>query len=114
MLIAVLREARSGESRVAATPATVAQLRTLGYDVVVEPGAGAAASFTDEAYMQAGATLGGISSADVVLGVNAPTSTQLDRCREGATVIGILGPALNPELVEDLSGRPITALAMDA
>jgi H+-translocating NAD(P) transhydrogenase subunit alpha len=92
----------------------VAQLLKLGYDVVVEPGSGAAASFTDEAYEEAGATIASTTEADIVLGVNAPTSAQLDGLRSGATVIAILSPALDPELVEDLGGRPLTALAMDA
>ena len=62
MIIGVLKEALPGETRVAATPATVAQLRGLGYDVVVEPGAGAASSFPDEAYVEAGATIGDASA----------------------------------------------------
>ena len=49
-----------------------------------------------------------------MFGVNAPSSEQLDGLREGATVVSILSPGLNPGLVEDLAGRPITALAMDA
>ncbi|MDT4973166.1 MAG: H+-translocating transhydrogenase subunit alpha, partial [Pseudonocardiales bacterium] len=63
LLIGVPRESSPGETRVAATPATVAQLRGLGYDVVVESGAGVKASFTDEAYAAAEATVG--SDADV-------------------------------------------------
>ena len=60
MIIGVLREARPGETRVAATPATVAQLLKLEYDVVVEPGAGAASGFSDEAFAEAGASIGSI------------------------------------------------------
>ncbi len=114
MIIGVVKEALPGEARVSATPATVTQLLALGYGVVVDPGAGAAASFPDAAYVEAGATIGSVSEADVVFGVNAPSSEQLDGLREGATVVGILSPALNPALVEDLAGRPLTALAMDA
>ena len=114
MLIGVLNEARPGEKRVAATPATVSQLLKLGYDVEVEPGAGAGSSFSDDAYSAAGATLGDLRAADVVLGVNAPTSTQLDGLRPGATVIAILSPALDAALVDELAERPLTALAMDA
>jgi NAD(P) transhydrogenase subunit alpha len=114
MLIGVLNEARPGESRVSATPATVAQLLKLGYDVVVESGAGAASSFTDESYVEAGARIGKALEADIVFGVNAPSSEQLDGLREGATLVSILAPAFNAELVEDLGRRPITALAMDA
>ena len=114
MIIGVLREASPGEARVSATPATVTQLRTLGYDVVVEPGAGVLSSFPDEAYAEAGATIGDPLRADIVFGVNAPSRAQLEGLKPGATVVAILSPALDPELVEDLGRRPITALAMDA
>lgn len=114
MRVGVVREAATGETRVAATPATVRELRKLGYDVVVEPGAGERASFADEAYAEAGAELGDALATDVVLGVNAMTPVQLDRLHEGATVVGILAPRLHPELVEDLARRPITALSLDA
>ncbi|NJC73442.1 Re/Si-specific NAD(P)(+) transhydrogenase subunit alpha [Planosporangium thailandense] len=114
MIIGVLRESHSGESRVAATPATVAALAKLGYDVVVESGAGLASSFSDEAYAEAGATIGDALKADIVFAINPPSAEQLDRLPKGATLIGMLNPRLNPDLVEDLSRRPITALAMDA
>jgi NAD(P) transhydrogenase alpha subunit len=102
---------------VAATPATVEQLVRLGYAVVVETGAGAASSFPDEAYVEAGATVGTADEAwgaDVVLRVNAPAPEELPRLRDGATLISLLSPALNPDLVDALAQRPITALAMDA
>ncbi|WUD72251.1 Re/Si-specific NAD(P)(+) transhydrogenase subunit alpha [Streptomyces sp. NBC_00510] len=114
MLIGIVSEARRGETRVAATPATVVQLVKLGYDVLVEPGAGALSSFPDEAYAEAGARLGDPLAADVVLGVNALSPEQLDGLKPGATVVGIMSPAFDPALVEDLARRPITALAMDA
>ncbi|UKD58769.1 Re/Si-specific NAD(P)(+) transhydrogenase subunit alpha [Amycolatopsis sp. FU40] len=114
MLIGVLKEAQPGETRVAATPETVGKLRGLGYEVAVEPGAGLASGFFDEAYADAGAAVGPVAEADVVFGVNAPSSEQLDAVKPGATVVSLLAPALKPELVEDLAKRPITALAMDA
>ncbi len=114
MLIGVLKERDPGETRVAATPATVVQLCGLGYDVVVEAGAGAASSFPDEAYVEAGARIGDPLTADVVFGVNVPAREQLDGLGTGATLISMLSPNLNPDLVEDLARRPITALAMDA
>ena len=114
MLIGVLKESRPGETRVAATPVTVVQLQKLGYEVVVDAGAGEASTFTDEAFAQAGATTGDATQADVVLGVNAPSVDQLDRLRPGATLVSLLNPALDAELVADLARRPITALAMDA
>ncbi|MGH3506680.1 MAG: Re/Si-specific NAD(P)(+) transhydrogenase subunit alpha [Nocardioidaceae bacterium] len=114
MIIGVLKEARNGERRVSGTPETVRQLIKIGYDVVVDAGAGAAASFPDDAYVEAGATIGDAVTAHVVLGVNAPSSAQLDRLRAGATVIAMLSPRLDADLVADLAKRPITALAMDA
>ncbi|MHA3702174.1 Re/Si-specific NAD(P)(+) transhydrogenase subunit alpha [Jatrophihabitans sp. YIM 134969] len=114
MLIGVVSEVAAGETRVAATPTTVGRLLKLGYEVVVEPGAGVASSFTDEAYVEAGATLGDPFAADVVFKVNAPSSDQIARLRDGAIVVGLLAPALNPDLVDALAARPVTALAMDA
>jgi NAD(P) transhydrogenase subunit alpha len=114
MIVGALKEATPGETRVAATPATVKQLVGLGYDVMVDAGAGASSSFPDAAYVEAGATIGDAATADVVLGVNAPSSAQLDRMKQGATLVSLLSPALNPDLVDDLARRPITAMAMDA
>jgi H+-translocating NAD(P) transhydrogenase subunit alpha len=114
MRIGVLREAQLGETRVAATPNTVAQLVKLGYEVVVEPGAGQLSSFSDDAYETAGATIGDPFTGDIVFGVNAPSSEQLDELKPHATLISWLSPMLNEALVEDLAKRPITALALDA
>ncbi|WP_342799960.1 Re/Si-specific NAD(P)(+) transhydrogenase subunit alpha [Nocardia sp. No.11] len=114
MIVGVLREARPRETRVAATPATVTRLVRLGYDVVVETGAGSLASFSDDAYVAAGATIGNARAADVVLGVNAPATYQLDDMNPGATVISSLGLMNDPDLLADLGKRPITAMAMDA
>jgi len=114
VIIGVIKESGPGETRVAATPATVEQLRKLGYNVVIESGAGLASSFPDEAYVDAGATVGDALAAEIVFGVNAPSLEQLDKLRPGTTLVSLLNPALDPALVEDLSRRPITALAMDA
>jgi NAD(P) transhydrogenase subunit alpha len=102
---------------VAATPATVTKLVELGYEIVIETGAGAASSFPDEAYVAAGARVGTADDAwqaDVVLHVNAPSPDEIGRLRDGATLISLISPALDPDLVEALARRPITALAMDA
>jgi NAD(P) transhydrogenase subunit alpha len=115
--IGVPLESVTGETRVAATPVTVAQLGKLGYQVLVESGAGAESSFADEAYAAAGAEVGSADQAwqaDVVLKVNAPSEDELDRLREGATLVSLVSPAFNPDLVEALARRPITVLAMDA
>jgi NAD(P) transhydrogenase subunit alpha len=114
MIIAIPRESLPGETRVAATPQTVGQIIKLGYSVVVEPGAGAASSFSDAAYVEAGAQIGDPWQADVVLKVNAPTDAEIAALRDGATLVSLISPALNPELLEKLSARAITVLAMDA
>jgi NAD(P) transhydrogenase subunit alpha len=106
-----------GETRVAATPATVRQLIGLGYDVVVEAGAGALSAFTDAAYAEAGADLGTAEKAwgaDVVLRVNGPSPDDVRRPVDGAYLVSTLAPAQNPELVDALAARDITVLAMDA
>jgi len=114
MIIGIPRESHAGETRVAATPQTVGQLIKLGYSVVVESGAGDASSFTDTAYVEAGAEIGGPWAADVVLKVNAPSDVEIAALKDKATLVSLISPALNPELVEKLSTRPITVMAMDA
>src|SRR3712207_1723833 len=117
VLIGVPRETRPGETRVAATPTTVRQLTALGHDVVVETGAGTAASFPDEGYREAGARVGTAADAwgaDVVLHVAKPAPEQVGRLRDGAVLVSTLAPALDRDLLSDLAARPVTALAMDA
>ena len=117
MLIGIPKETHAGESRVAATPQTVGQLVKLGYEVVVEGGAGALASLSDEAFVEAGARMGEVEDvwgADIVLKVNPPNDTELAMLRDGATLIGLLNPRLDPEMVDKLAARKITALSMDA
>ena len=117
MIIGIPRESLPGETRIAATPQTVGQLIKLGYEVVVESGAGAASSFSDEAYTEAGADVTSaeqVWAADVVLKVNAPDDEEIAALQDGATLISLISPALKPELLDQLATRPITALAMDA
>ncbi|MBX9639698.1 MAG: Re/Si-specific NAD(P)(+) transhydrogenase subunit alpha, partial [Mycobacteriaceae bacterium] len=117
MIIGIPRESLTGETRVAATPQTVGQLIKLGYSVVVESDAGAAASFLDSAYVEAGADVGSAEAAwaaDIVLKVNAPNDDEITALRDGATLVSLISPGLHPELVEKLAARKITVLAMDA
>ncbi|MGB3732885.1 Re/Si-specific NAD(P)(+) transhydrogenase subunit alpha [Microbacterium sp.] len=105
------------EARVAATPVTVQSLQKLGYEVVVEQGAGARSSYPDGDYEKAGARI--VPAADawaasVVLKVNPPTDAEIARLSDGATLVALLSPALRPDLVEALAQRGITALALDA
>ncbi|GAA1151014.1 Re/Si-specific NAD(P)(+) transhydrogenase subunit alpha [Nocardioides aquiterrae] len=117
MRIGVPQESRVGETLVAATAQSAARLAKLGYEVVVESGAGAAASQPDEAYVDAGVAVGSadeVWSSDIVVKVNAPTADELARLRRGATVVSLMAPARSPELVERLAAAGVTALAMDA
>lgn len=117
MRIGIPRESRPGETLVAATAKTASQLAALGYDVVVEQGAGAAADQPDAAFLDAGIDIGtseDVWSSDVVVKVNAPSDDEIARLRPGATVISLMAPARSPELVERLSAAGVTALAMDA
>ena len=124
MKIGIPKEIHVGERRVAATPETVAQLTKLGYQVVVERGAGANAAFTDDAYRQAGAEIEPNaralwSAADMVLKVRAPEPDvrnsihEADLLRPGATLVAFIWPAQNPDLLNRLRARKATVLAMD-
>ncbi|GGJ04729.1 NAD(P) transhydrogenase subunit alpha [Shewanella hanedai] len=122
MQIGIPREILNQESRVAATPATVIQLKKLGFSVVVQRGAGEAAKFKDEAYQEAGAEIVSLEEAfqaDLILKVNAPTINadtgvdETDLMKAGATVASFVWPAQNPELLEKFKAKGINLLAMD-
>ena len=117
MLIGVPRELLDNESRVAATPKTVQQILKLGFDVIVEHGAGFKASFEDQAFAAAGAKVGDAAQvwqADIIFKVNAPTDDEIALIKEGATLVSFIWPAQNPQLMEKLSAKKINVLAMDA
>lgn len=117
MLIGVPRETKHGERRVAATPATVTQLLKLGYEVLVESGAGDPSSFTDEAYREAGAQIGSDAQAwgaPIVFHVNAPDPSQIGLLQPGSYLVSMMAPAQSPELLQALADRGVTALAMEA
>lgn len=117
MRIGIPRESRPGETLVAATAATAGQLLKLGYDVVVESGAGVASDQPDAAYGAGGVMIGSaedVWSSDVVVKVNAPNAEEIGRLRSGAVLVSIMAPARSPELVETLAAAGVTALAMDA
>lgn len=120
MQIGIPKESIPNEARVAATPATVKELIKLGYDVVVEPSAGAAADFPDEAYEQAGAKLtdrNAIFHSDLILKVAAPSygsdDSELAITASGSTIASFIWPAQHPDLLEQAKERGINLLAMD-
>ena len=120
MKIGVPKEIHEGEKRVATTPEVIGHLRKLGFEVIVEAGAGNGAHFSDAAYTEAGATIANNaksvwSDSDIILKVrglelNGP---EIDLLKEGQILISFLWPAQNPDLLKKLADKKITALAMD-
>ncbi|MGP3592035.1 Re/Si-specific NAD(P)(+) transhydrogenase subunit alpha [Vagococcus sp. WN89Y] len=117
MRIGVPKERLANETRVAATPKTVGQLLKLGFTVAIESGAGKLASFEDEAFTAAGATVvdgEDVWHSDVILKVNAPQDDEIALLNPGCTLISFIWPAQNPALMEKLAARNITVMAMDS
>ncbi len=117
MRIGIPRESKPGETLVAATPATGALLMKLGYEVVVEAGAGAHASQPDLGYTAQGITIADAAtvwSSDVVAKVNAPSDDEIAMMKPGTVFISMMAPGRSPELVEKLRAAGVTALALDA
>ena len=117
--IGVPREIFPGEKRVATVPDAVTKLIKLGFAVVVEQGAGDLADLSDQAYEQAGATIAPSAAAlwsgsDIVFKVRAPTADEVALMHEGQTLIGFLWPAQNPDLMQQLAAKKVTALSIDA
>ncbi|KAI0376623.1 NAD(P) transhydrogenase mitochondrial precursor [Hypomontagnella monticulosa] len=118
LTVGIPRETFTNERRVAISPQNVALLKKKGFrNVLVERGAGVQADFLDEAYEKAGATLVDTdrvwSQADIVLKVRGPSINEIDRLREGSTIISMLQPAQNKDIVERLAARKVTSFAMD-
>jgi len=125
MKVAVVKERRPFERRVAASPDTVKQLTGMGLDVSVETGAGEGACFIDQAYQAAGATIAAdaaatLGGADVVLKVQRPLlggkdgqPNELKLMKKGAVLIGLLAPLQNPKDVEAYAKAGVAAIAME-
>ena len=124
MKIAIVKERRAFERRVAASPDTVKQMKALGLDVSVETGAGAGAFFADAAYEAAGATIAAdeaaaLEGADIVLKVQRPLIgkgaqlNELKLMKKGAVLVGLLAPLENAEDVQAYAKAGITAMAME-
>lgn len=116
MKIGIPKESAALETRVAATPSTVAQLKKLGFEVVVESGAGEAASLTDAAYTAAGAIVADAAevwASPLIYKVNPPGESEAAALKAGQTLVGFFWPAQNPELVQQLADKQVNVLAMD-
>ena len=111
--IALFKESRAGETRVALTPDAVKSLVSDGWNVVVQRGAGQRAHFTDEAYVGVGATIEDSPSGDFNLRVNPPTVEEAGRLPEGSMHLSFLSPLLAQEVVKVLNDRRITILSFD-
>ena len=123
--IGIPKEITPGECRTAATPKTVKKLQSLGFDVLIEQGAGEPAQFSDQSYREAGAQVVANAvelwrQADIILKVQSPgyhhelNCPETDLAHSGQTLISFLWPAQNQELVQQLASKQVTALAIDA
>ena len=116
--VGIPTEVLPDETRVSATPDSVSRLIRMGFEVLVQAGAGQRASFPDAAYAEAGATVlpdapSVWEQADIITRIHAPSDAELGLLRPGKTLISFLWPAQNPELLEALKTAGVTAFAMD-
>ena len=123
MKIAIVKERRPHETRVAATPETVKKLKALGAEITIEAGAGTVAAYTDQAYSEAGATIvpdaaSAIAAGDIVFKIQRPMTAEegldeLGLLRQGQTLMAPLGALTNKELVQALASRGVTSFALE-
>jgi NAD(P) transhydrogenase subunit alpha len=117
-VLAVTKERRAGETRVAVTPDATRKLVALGLEVVVETAAGLGASFPDAEYQAAGASLAAnpaeaLAGADILLKVRGPVEEEIAALKPGAIVVGLLNPFQEREVVQALAEKGATAFAME-
>jgi len=124
MKVAVLKETRSGERRVALVPSSVGALEKLGFEVVVESGAGAAAGFLDEMYLDAGATIAPdaadtMSGARFILKINPPTTgaegtvNEVGALPKDSLLVSTLNSVMNPGVASALAGQGVGSFALE-
>ncbi|WP_317931245.1 Re/Si-specific NAD(P)(+) transhydrogenase subunit alpha [Halioxenophilus sp. WMMB6] len=124
MKIAIPKEVKPGECRVATTPEVAKHLQKLGYSIAIESGAGEKAKFRDSDYEAAGVevikdTKALWQDADIILKVRPPMDhpeldiNEIDLLHEGQTLVSFMWPAQNPELLQKLADKKVNALAMD-
>src|SRR5947199_2838341 len=118
MKLAILKEQRTGEARVAATPETVKKLKGLALELVVEAGAGAGARISDAEYEAAGASIASdaasaLRDADVVMKVRGPGPNEIATMKPGAVFVSLLAPYSERQTIEQLAGHGVIAFAME-
>lgn len=116
--IAVAKESRAGETRVAAVPETVKKLIAQGAVVRIETGAGLAADYPDALYAEAGAEIAptaaaAVTGTDILFKVRGPSEAEIAALKPGAVVVGLLDPYREKDLVAALAGRGASAFAME-
>ncbi len=115
MIVSVPKETVPGERRVALVPELVPRLTKLGLEVIVEWRAGAEAGFLDSSYAEKGARIESdvFEKADILLKVQPPTAEEIERIKEGSTLISFLQPYTNGTGIQALAGRKIAAFSME-
>ncbi len=117
MRLGIRKEPSSNEARVAGTPASVSSLTDLGFEVVVESGAGSSSGITDEEFTEAGATiveaLADARPLDLVLTVGPATSADVDALGDGGVLMGLLEPTARADDLEAYADRGVTSIAME-
>ncbi|ACK69840.1 NAD(P) transhydrogenase, alpha subunit [Gloeothece citriformis PCC 7424] len=117
--IGVPKETYPNESRVAVTPDTAKKLQKLGFEILIESGAGERANFSNQVYQQANCQIVDSSDdlwtqGDIILKVRPPSLEEAQKLPEGKTLISFIWPAQNGDLLEALASRQATVLAIDA
>jgi len=124
MIIGIPAEIHPGEKRVAASPEMIKKLIAAGFEVIVESGAGADASFNDDVFRDAGAAIskdtGGAWTADLIIKVRPPEFNEelgrqeIELMADGSRLISFIWPAQNEDLLKKFAEHKVTALAMDS
>lgn len=118
MKIGIPKESAQGETRVALIPGNMSPLKRDKHEVLVESGAGLGASFSDEEFKAAGATIVGdrnslYQQADIVFKVQPPTTDEASLVKEGSSYVGFLAPLANREVVKTFASRRVTSFSME-
>lgn len=117
--IGVPKELKAGERRVSTTPETVGKLKKLGFEVMVEPGAGQLANFADGDYERAGAVIAKDAAslwtaADIILKINVPTEGEVAMLAPGKVLASFIGPAQNADLLKRLAAQQVSTIGLES
>ena len=118
MKIGVLKEHIGSECRVSLSPGSVVKIIKMGFEVIIEQGAGTKAHFFDNAYEDAGAKIVSkddiFNDSDILVKIHAPDDDEMARIKEGTTLISMIWPAQNEAFLQRLSDKKMSAIAMDS